>query len=217
MVARILLQGAAMKRWSWVLALVAGLVTTGCYVEQAPEEDGGDGDNAGASDSIEGPAGCLLHSDCPQGTLCHFEATTCGQVGGTCQPMNGAADAVAPACNPTGAICGCDGITYDSACVAWDGGVSVWFEGTCEDGPPAETEPDPTPDPSGACGGGCGGGLFCHFSDDSCGAYGGGECVDPNGVCTSAMKTVCGCDGVTYQSECEAMRAATSVAHDGAC
>ncbi|MEQ9319656.1 MAG: hypothetical protein RIF41_10895 [Polyangiaceae bacterium] len=205
-----------MKRWSWLVALVAGLITTGCYVEQAPsDDDDDDGASAGASEPIAGPTGCLLHSECPQGTLCHFEETTCGQVGGTCQPANGAADAVTPACSPVGPVCGCDGITYDSACGAWDFGVSVWFDGTCEQGPPPE--PEPEPEASSACGGGCGAGLFCHFADNSCGTNGGGECVDPNGVCTSPMKTVCGCDGMTYTSKCDAVRNGTSVAHDGGC
>jgi hypothetical protein len=204
-----------MKRWSWLLALVAGMAMTGCYVEQAPADDDDDS-SAGSSEPIAGPAGCLLHSDCPQGTLCYFEPTTCGQVGGTCQAPNGAADAVAPTCNPTGPICGCDGITYDSSCAAWDWGVSVWFDGTCEQGPPTEPTPETDPAPT-ACGGGCGVGLFCHFGDNSCGASGGGECVDPNGVCTASMKKVCGCNGITYDSECEAVRASTSVAHDGPC
>ena len=212
---RFVLQGAAMKRWSWLVALVAGLVTTGCYVEQASTDDDDDDASVGSSEPIAGSTGCLLHSECPQGTLCQFEPTTCGQVGGTCQPANGAADAVAPACNPTGPICGCDGVTYDSACVAWDFGVSVWFDGTCEQGPPPE--PEPQSEPPVACGGGCGGGLFCHFADYSCGANGGGECVDPDGVCTSPMKTVCGCNGLTYTSTCDAVRNGTSVAHDGAC
>lgn len=206
-----------MKRWRWLIALVAGFAATGCYVEQAPSDDGDDG-NAGSSEQLEGSVGCLLHSECPSGTLCHFEATTCGQVGGTCQPANGAADTVTDGCSASGPICGCDGLTYNSACEAWDFGVSVWFEGTCEQGPPAESEPQTDPEPSStACGGGCGVGQFCYFADNSCGAYGGGECRDPDGVCTSPMKTVCGCNGTTYASECEAVRAGTSVAWYGSC
>jgi hypothetical protein len=188
---------------------------TGCYVEQAPAEDDDDAGNAGSSEQLEGPIGCSLHSECPEGMLCHFEATTCGQVGGTCQPANGAADAVVATCPATGPVCGCDGVNYANACAAWDFGVSIWFEGTCEQGPPAE--PTPEPEPTTACGGGCGGGQFCHFADNSCGAYGGGECRDPNGVCTSPMQTVCGCDGMNYESECAAIRNSTSVAHVGAC
>jgi Kazal-type serine protease inhibitor domain len=201
-----------MKRWSWIIGLVATFASTACSVEEAPSDDDGSDNNAPATEQLEGPVGCLTHSECPAGNLCAFEAASCGQVGGICQPANGTT--ATPACPATGPICGCDGITYENACLAWDLGVSIWFDATCEAGPP--TEPPPPTDVV-SCGGGCGGNQFCYFGDNSCGANGGGECRDPNGVCTSPMKTVCGCNGTTYDSECEAMREGTSVAWDGPC
>jgi hypothetical protein len=42
-------------------------------------------------------------------------------------------------------------------------------------------------------------------------------CTDPPDACPAIYGPVCGCDGVTYGNDCEALAACTAVAHAGAC
>jgi hypothetical protein len=60
----------------------------------------------------------------------------------------------------------------------------------------------------------CGGEQYCDFPDDSCGTNDmAGVCVDRPDVC-APDQTVCGCDGISYPSTCEAHGAGTDV-HKG--
>lgn len=72
-----------------------------------------------------------------------------------------------------------------------------------------------------ACGGPygqtCGPYEFCDFDGyNVCGATGPGVCA-PRPVGCAYGTEVCGCDGVTYASECHAQQAGTDVASNGAC
>jgi hypothetical protein len=121
-----------------------------------------------------------------------------------------------PAGGCSAPICGCDGVDYVSACDAWVAGVSVMHEGSCTVQEPPSEPPEQPP----LCGGAsCGADQFCYFEDGSCGEGGpsGGQCKATDGTCTSAAIPMCGCDGATYPSLCDAIHAGVSVRHQGAC
>lgn len=60
---------------------------------------------------------------------------------------------------------------------------------------------------------------FCSFGEgDFCGAADAmGTCAKKPEACTAIFDPVCGCDGNTYGSACQAASAGTSVVHTGAC
>jgi hypothetical protein len=74
-----------------------------------------------------------------------------------------------------------------------------------------------------SCGGmqdlGCPDGQFCNYpTAASCGAADApGVCVEPTEDCPKILHWVCGCDGQSYQNECLAQAASTSVAYVGQC
>ncbi len=122
-------------------------------------------------------------------------------------------------------VCGCDGITYDNDCLAMNlGGVTDWTPGPCGStaGCIDESQIDLTIacieiyDP--VCG--CDGvtyGNFCEaefyggVTDYTPGECGGNtDCIDEsiinfNVLCPSDYDPVCGCDGITYTNECQAI------------
>lgn len=64
----------------------------------------------------------------------------------------------------------------------------------------------------------CSTGEFCQFAENRCGlAQDVGICTPMNQVCAPQVAPVCGCDGVTYQNDCQRQRAGVSAAHHGPC
>jgi len=131
-------------------------------------------------------------------------------------------------------VCGCDGVTYDNECEAFNyGGVTSWTEGICE-----TTTVEPCSDVGGVSFGLCTAVLGIAVVNGSC-TYVSGcstmigsidyspafymsveecvsacdstiECVDPdlidpNAACYDLWEPVCGCNGVTYSNDCYAL------------
>lgn len=76
-------------------------------------------------------------------------------------------------------------------------------------------------DPPQQCGGiagtPCPEGQVCEFPIGACFADATGGCRNARPQCPRGGQDVCGCDGMTYNNECEAEQAGVVVAHRGAC
>lgn len=175
---------------------------SGCVIEAPPADE----EESAPAAAVHQPSACKTHDDCAAGTLCRFSPGSCGEASGSCEPVDAQADAECGV-----AVCGCDGRDYASACEAWKAGVSVGQYGSCG----GDTHEPPVEPPPSCAGATCGAGEFCLYVDGSCG--GGGACTSYTASCTSAIEPVCGCDGQTYDSRCEALRAGVSLQHDGPC
>jgi hypothetical protein len=73
-----------------------------------------------------------------------------------------------------------------------------------------------------ACGGPdkitCNSALFCHLPDGQCSApEAAGTCAKAPDFCMRVSRPVCGCNGKTYQNECEARHAKVAIDYTGAC
>ena len=140
------------------------------------------------------PAACADNGDCARGEYCSKDVAACGD-DGLCRPRPGVC------ANVRAPVCGCDGETYENACVAAAAGVSVAARGECR---PQQ------------CRGArdCGAGQYCECSG-ACGE--GGECADRPQLCLRIYRPVCGCDGNTHANDCERRRAGVCLEHEGEC
>ncbi|MFO0747766.1 MAG: hypothetical protein U1F43_19190 [Myxococcota bacterium] len=145
---------------------------------------------------------CRVAGACVEG-FCAFDCATAAVV--IACPVNPDAGA---------AVCGCDDVSYASACDATKAGTGVKREGAC--------------DTSGcASDADCKGGELCELPSGTCltataGPGSGplatrGECVAKPAACLDAAAPVCGCDGKTYANDCERRKAGTARASVGAC
>ena len=139
---------------------------------------------------------------CPDGTICVVPDGLCGDMPeGVCQKEPAeCSDAVKR-------VCGCDGETYSNRCEAAKAGAVVESEGACV--------------PSDYCGGiagvQCEVGKSCLIDGQTCDPFAAGSCVDTPAVCPDVMDLVCGCDDITYENACRALRRGVAVAYAGLC
>lgn len=190
------------------------------------------------------PPGCVYDgSPCICDHLtCEGGGERCGRV--TCSPGTVCCNATCGTCTPPGA--GCAAIVCEpdcSAMEAWGEGACeaiigvVWNGSSCAeisgcgcsgtDCPHLFESQEACEAVFSACGRSCGGFAgevclgteWCDYPDGwVCGGTDGlGTCRTRPSVCPPVIQPVCGCDGQTYQSPCDAYGAGTDVAADGPC
>jgi hypothetical protein len=146
--------------------------------------------------------GGMFDLACDAGQICLFDDGVCDETAeGTCVKAP-------PECSDIyKPVCGCDGITYDNACIAAVKGAAVAQAGAC-DGPIV-------------CGGGrvmeCPDGQYCAAAPGTCEPDAEGICRPIPEVCPTDAPGVCGCDEKSYNNACEANREGVTVASSGLC
>ena len=98
-------------------------------------------------------------------------------------------------------VCGCDGLTYGNACEAAAAGMSVDYEGECE---PVICWDNAQ----------CGDDWYCFFEECELES---GFCELRPEDCPDGWDPVCGCDGLTYATPCDAAIVGMSVDYVGVC
>ena len=141
---------------------------------------------------------------CPSGTTCVSAAGSCGTLpkfDGHCMPLP-------TTCPPLlEQVCGCDGVTYDNACLALKAGTSAFASGPCTAGFNLCSAKQPSI---------CTGGSYCEtFGCDF--FTSGGVCAPQPASCPAISAPVCSCSGTTFANECLLQQAGLGKASDGAC
>jgi hypothetical protein len=175
--------------------------------DAAATVDGGDAAiDAADPNACGGKAGRA----CADGFWCAYAVGTClsPDAVGTCR-QRVALPCVAP--QPGDEVCGCDGTTYQSTCVATSSGMSVARVGSCD---------SPLKTCGGIVGATCGATEYCDWGalpSDCGGADGQGICRPRPTSCIPSDGIYCGCDGKFYESTCAAALAGQGVRKNGPC
>jgi hypothetical protein len=138
---------------------------------------------------------CTTNKQCDERSYCAFKVGLCAEPA-SCAPRP---TSCAPDFIP---VCGCNGWTYDNACMAAAAGTGVAFAGAC---------------PVHLCGSNaeCPAGSYCAFKIGACAPP--GVCTPRPTTCPSTLDPVCGCDGKPYNNACMAAYETVSLTGTAAC
>jgi hypothetical protein len=138
---------------------------------------------------------CTSNQDCLSTQYCSTGAGACGGSGECVDRPIACPDIWDP-------VCGCDGQTYGNACEAAMSGINVDFAGVC-------------PQPTCTSNFECEATEYCANGVGNCGGI--GACETKPLACPAIWDPVCGCDGETYGSACDAALAGMNVDYAGVC
>lgn len=116
--------------------------------------------------------------------------------------------------SPDGNSCNVEGVWYGDGESVPSGDCN---QCTCSDGGLTCTDRDCGDTCGGIAGLRCGEDEYCDYGASCRTPDASGTCEPVPTVCTEHYSPVCGCDGRTYYSPCEAARAGASVLHEGIC
>ena len=158
-----------------------------------------------SSTALHAACGGASSGSCPSPLVCRYpEGNHCGASdrAGTCHwPIDGC-DAKSTK------VCGCDGVSYVNQCEANRHGAAAAYRGACVPCQAAAACADVTA-------GGVRTATFCHVAEGASASE--GVCWPRPSACDEGGPPVCGWDGRTYPSACEARRAGFDAQHSGAC
>ena len=163
-------------------------ITSTCSFELASDGAACDfkGEPGACSGDICVPFECTFSEDCPIDHYCEvFPAVSCVDGQGSCMPLIVACGT--PVINIT---CGCDGVTYDFCDMAYSG-VRPSARGACDCDVNADCDPA----------------EYCNAVT----CDGPGHCDSRPDSCSSGPGGIVACDGLTYDSVCEAAAAGIRV------
>jgi len=147
-------------------------------------------------------AACSDDATCGAGAFCRSLLGDCAEV------LEGECTDIPATCPGTLApVCGCDGISYDNACLANAASVGVNHTGLCEADQVV----------CGVGGATCASGQICKRPDGACATDAAGLCEPVPVSCPALNDPVCGCNGTDYSNACVADAAGVTIASDGAC
>jgi hypothetical protein len=142
---------------------------------------------------------CSANDSCLPDEFCRKPAGRCSSLGACGARPKQCPDVVDP-------VCGCDGRTYSNECDAANAGVAIDHRGDCA--PVCGTIAGLT----------CPEDQFCEFPAAMCNVSDlGGQCLDVPDACPVVVDPVCGCDGITYDNDCERQRAHVPLDQPGPC